>query len=80
MVITRQAENAPELNTRDSIFKSVSVCSPEVEFSQVNHLKTSTLLKYHFVQVNIVTNRQCLMKLLAPVDPSIVYTSNKCFK
>ena len=32
------------------------------------------------MQVNIVTNRQCLMKLLAPVDPSIVYTSNKCFK
>ena len=27
-----------------------------------------------------MTNRQCLMKLLAPVDPSIVYTSNKCFK
>ena len=79
MVITRQAENAPELNTRDSIFKSVSVCSPEVEFSQVIHLKTSTLLKY-CIQVNIVTNRQCLMKLLAPVDPSIVYTSNKCFK
>jgi len=64
ITLSRQAENAPELNTPDSIFKSVSVCSPEVEFSKVN----------------IVTNRQCLMKLLAPVDPSIVYTSNKCFR
>merc|ERR1719273_561055 len=62
--LIRQTENAPELNTPDSIFKSVSVCSPETDFSKVN----------------IVTNRQCLMKLLAPVDPSIVYTSNKCFK
>ena len=64
ITLIRQAENAPELNTPDSIFKSVSVCSPETDFSKVN----------------IVTNRQCLMKLLAPVDPSIVYTSNKCFK
>jgi len=64
ITLIRQAENAPELNTPDSIFKSVSVCSPETDFSNIN----------------IVTNRQCLMKLLAPVDPSIVYTSNKCFK
>jgi len=64
ITLTRQTENAPELNTPDSIFKSVSICSPEIEFSKIN----------------IVTNRQCLMKLLAPVDPSIVYTSNKCFK
>merc|ERR1712106_257236 len=64
ITLNRQAENAPELNTTDSIFKSVSVCSPEVDFSEVN----------------IVTNRQCLMKLLAPVDPSIMYTTNKCFR
>jgi len=64
ITLSRQAENAPVLNTPDSIFKSVSICSPEIEFPKVN----------------IVTNRQCLMKLLAPVDPSIVYTSNKCFK
>jgi len=64
ITLSRQAENAPELNTTDSIFKSVSVCSPEVDFTKVN----------------IVTNRQCLMKLLAPVDPSIMYTSNKCFR
>lgn len=64
ITLIRQTENAPELNTTDSIFKSVSLCSPEIDFSQVS----------------IVTNRQCLMKLLAPVDPSIVYTSNKCFK
>jgi len=64
ITLIRQTENAPELNTPDSIFKSVSVCAPETDFSKVN----------------IVTNRQCLMKLLAPVDPSIVYTSNKCFK
>lgn len=62
--LTRQAENAPELNTQDSIFKSVSICSPELEINEVD----------------IVTNRQCLMKMLAPVDPSIVHTSNKCFK
>jgi len=64
ITLNRQAENAPELNTTDSIFKSVSVCSPEVDFSKVD----------------IVTNRQCLMKLLAPVDPSIMYTTNKCFR
>jgi len=64
ITLNRQAENAPELNTTDSIFKSVSVCSPEVDFSTVD----------------IVTNRQCLMKLLAPVDPSIMYTTNKCFR
>jgi len=64
ITLNRQAENAPELNTTDSIFKSVSVCSPEVDFSNVD----------------IVTNRQCLMKLLAPVDPSIMYTTNKCFR
>merc|ERR1711915_563967 len=64
MGLIRQAENAPELNTPDSIFKSVSVCSPETDFSNIN----------------IVTNRQCLMKLLAPVDPSIMYTTNKCFR
>merc|ERR1712059_112129 len=64
ITLTRQTENAPELNTTDSIFKSVSVCSPDLDFSQVN----------------IVTNRQCLMKLLAPVDPSIAYTTNKCFR
>jgi len=64
ITLCRQAENAPELNTTDSIFKSVSLCSPEVDFSQVD----------------IVTNRQCLMKLLAPVDPSIIYTTNKCFR
>jgi len=62
--LTRQAENAPELNTQDSIFKSVSICTPELEIDKVN----------------IVTNRQCLMKMLAPVDPSIVQTSNRCFK
>jgi len=64
ITLIRQAENAPELNTTDSIFKSVSICSPELDLSKVN----------------IVTNRQCLMKLLAPVDPSIVYTTNKCFR
>jgi len=64
ITLNRQAENAPELNTTDSIFKSVSICSPEVDFSKVD----------------IVTNRQCLMKLLAPVDPSIMYTTNKCFR
>jgi len=64
ITLSRQAENAPELNTTDSIFKSVSLCSPEVDFSTVD----------------IVTNRQCLMKLLAPVDPSIMYTTNKCFR
>jgi len=64
ITLSRQAENAPELNTTDSIFKSVSVCSPEEDFTNVD----------------IVTNRQCLMKLLAPVDPSIMYTTNKCFR
>jgi len=64
ITLVRQAENAPELNTTDSIFKSVSVCSPDLDLSSVD----------------IVTNRQCLMKLLAPVDPSIVYTTNKCFR
>jgi len=64
ITLSRQAENAPELNTTDSIFKSVSICSPHLELAQVD----------------IVTNRQCLMKLLAPVDPSIVYTTNKCFR
>jgi len=64
ITLFRQAENAPELNTTDSIFKSVSVCSPDLDFSEVQ----------------IVTNRQCLMKLLAPVDPSIVYTTNKYFR
>ena len=33
---TRQAENAPELNTTDSIFKSVSVCSPDLDLSSVD--------------------------------------------
>jgi hypothetical protein len=33
-----------------------------------------------FVQVHVVANRQCLMKFLAPVDPSIEYTTNKCFR
>jgi len=64
ITLIRQAENAPELNTTDSILKSVNICSPDLDFKQVN----------------IVTNRQCLMKLLAPVDPSIVYTTNKCFR
>ena len=35
MIMMIQAENAPELNTPDSIFKSVSVCSPEIEFAKV---------------------------------------------
>ena len=35
ITLTRQTENAPELNTPDSIFKSVSICSPEIEFSKV---------------------------------------------
>jgi len=64
ITLVRQAENAPELNTTDSILKSVKICSPDLDFSQVG----------------IVTNRSCLMKLLAPVDPSIIYTTNKCFK
>jgi len=64
ITLFRQAENAPELNTTDSIFRAVSECSPDLDFSQVQ----------------IVTNRQCLMKLLAPVDPSIVYTTNKYFR
>ena len=34
--LTRQAENAPELNTQDSIFKSVSICSPELEINEVS--------------------------------------------
>ncbi len=62
--LIRQAENAPELNTTDSIRKSVQHCSPDLDFSKIK----------------IVTNRSCLMKLLAPVDPSIVYTTNKCFR
>ena len=33
--LTRQAENAPELNTQDSIFKSVSICTPELEIDKV---------------------------------------------
>ena len=33
--LTRQAENAPELNTQDSIFKSVSICTPELEIPKV---------------------------------------------
>jgi len=64
ITLIRQAENAPELNTTDSILKSVKMCSPELDFSKIQ----------------IVTNRSCLMKLLAPVDPSIIYTSNKCFR
>ena len=35
ITLSRQTENAPELNTPDSIFKSVSVCSPDIEFSKV---------------------------------------------
>ena len=62
--LIRQAENALELNTTDSIRKSVQHCSPDLDFSKIK----------------IVTNRSCLMKLLAPVDPSIVYTTNKCFR
>jgi len=64
ITLARQAENAPELHTTASIFKAVEVCSPDLDMAQVN----------------IITNRQCLMKLLAPVDPSIVYTTNKCFR
>jgi hypothetical protein len=33
--ISTQAENAPELNTTNSIFKSVSVCSPDLDLSKV---------------------------------------------
>ena len=35
--LTRQAENAPELNTQDSIFKSVSICTPELEIDKVSY-------------------------------------------
>ena len=35
ITLSRQAENAPVLNTPDSIFKSVSICSPEIEFPKV---------------------------------------------
>lgn len=35
--LTRQAENAPELNTQDSIFKSVSICTPELEIDKVKY-------------------------------------------
>jgi hypothetical protein len=44
---------------------------------------TATSCPYYvagFVQVHVVANRQCLMKFLAPVDPSIEYTTNKCFR
>ena len=35
----------------------------------------------HLLAINTLScSRQCLMKLLAPVDPSIVYTTNKCFR
>eukprot|EP00088_Acartia_fossae_P057227 TRINITY_DN6674_c0_g1_i1.p1 TRINITY_DN6674_c0_g1~~TRINITY_DN6674_c0_g1_i1.p1 ORF type:complete len:618 (-),score=184.03 TRINITY_DN6674_c0_g1_i1:212-2065(-) len=64
ITLCRQAENAPELNTTDSILKAVEQCSPHLDLTKVG----------------LVTNRSCLMKLLAPVDPSIVYTTNKCFK
>jgi hypothetical protein len=37
-------------------------------------------LVFELVQVHVVANRQCLMKFLAPVDPSIEYTTNKCFR
>lgn len=33
--LIRQAENAPELNTTDSIRKSVQHCSPDLDFSKV---------------------------------------------
>jgi len=64
ITLERQAENAPELNTTDSILKAVEQCSPDLDLTKIS----------------LVTNRSCLMKLLAPVDPSIVYTTNKCFK
>jgi len=64
ITLERQAENAPELNTTDSILKAVEQCSPHLDLTKIS----------------LVTNRSCLMKLLAPVDPSIVYTTNKCFK
>lgn len=64
ITLVRQAENAPELNTLDSILKSVAQCSTDLDLSKVH----------------IVANRQCLMKFLAPVDPSIEYTTNKCFR
>ena len=35
ITLVRQAENAPELNTTDSIFKSVSICSPDLDLSKV---------------------------------------------
>jgi len=64
ITLERKVEDAPELSTSDSIFQAVKVCSPELDFSAVS----------------MMTNRQCLMKLLHVVDPSIVYTTNKCFK
>lgn len=64
ITLVRQAENAPELNTLDSILKSVEQCSTDLDLSKVH----------------VVANRQCLMKFLAPVDPSIEYTTNKCFR
>jgi len=64
IALSRRVEDAPELSTTDSMFQSVRVCSPSLDFSQVH----------------LMTNRQCLMKLLPLVDPSILYTNNKCFK
>jgi len=64
ITLERKVEDAPELSTSDSIFEAVKVCSPGLDFSTVS----------------MMTNRQCLMKLLHLVDPSIVYANNKCFK
>jgi len=64
ITLSRKVEDDPELSTTNSIFQSVKICSPQVDFSKVD----------------IMTNRQCLMKLLPLVDPSILYTNAKCFK
>ena len=45
-----------------------------------NFFKFVTFPRAACLQVHVVANRQCLMKFLAPVDPSIEYTTNKCFR